>query len=371
VHKKLLPYLRCPANLSELRLQVIDTCIAHHSKEEVVQNGLLISDAGFIYPIINCIPRLLVEAVYDYKDFLQQHLPDYTTYLKHIQEKHGELLAHCASKNKKTKSSFGFEWSFLDTKKNDKLWHDDLQDLQQVLLKEFACTKDFFANKLALDAGCGHGLMTTELATLSGQSIGMELSLAVEQAYVRNTNPQAHFVQADVQLPPFALSTFDVLYSSGVLHHTNDTLLSLQKVSATLKQKGRISIWLYHPQKDWKHNVLQSMRAVFSKLPTKLSFTLILVFIFPFSFLIKKIKGKRKINAREEIIDLLDGFTPEHREEVPHDKAMQWLKDLHYRDIKIACQDQFGFSVVGEKIKILNNVPPLLFNHPAQHITHL
>jgi SAM-dependent methyltransferase len=349
VHQQLLPYLKCPATLGNLRLQVISTCIAKYSSTEVVEHGLLFAESGFVYPIINCIPRLLVEAVYDYKDFLQQHLPSYDIYLQEIESKHGKLLKACAEKNKKTKSSFGFEWSFLDTSKNDKLWHDELQDLQKVLLKEFACTANTFEQKIALDAGCGHGLMTTELAKLSGLSIGMELSKAIEAAYARNTNPNAHFVQADVQLPPFVHGTFDILYSSGVLHHTNDTFLSLQKVSNTLKSNGRLSIWLYHPQKDWKHNALQSLRNIFSKLPPKLSFILIVTFIFPFSFLIKKIKGNRKVNAREEIIDLLDGFTPEHREEVPHDKAIAWLQNLHYNDIKIACQDQFGFSVVGQK----------------------
>jgi hypothetical protein len=74
-----------------------------------------------------------------------------------------------------------------------------------------------------------------------------------------------------------------------------------------------------------------------------------MIFIFPFSFVFKKLKNKKSNNYREEIIDLLDQFTPEFRYEIPHDIAIHWLQRRQFKKIKITSLNQYGFSIVGEK----------------------
>ena len=314
-----------------------------------IKDGLLYSETGFVFPIINGIPRLLIESIYDYAGFLQQHLPGYASLKNDLEKNYKGVLDHCISKNKKTKQSFEFEWSFLDPKEKDNIWRDDSSSMPEIFLKETGEDTSFYAGKTVIDVGCGHGIMTSKIAAMASLAIGVELSKAVENAYNKNQNNNAWYVQADLQFLPFDDATFDVLYSSGVIHHTNNTELSLSLIEPVVKPGGKLCLWLYHPQNNRIHNMILWLRSITSKLPLRLSFVLLMIFVFPFTFLIKKIKNKRKISYREEIIDLLDQFTPEFRYEIPHDQAMLWLKRRKYADIHITTENQFGFSVTGNK----------------------
>jgi ubiquinone/menaquinone biosynthesis C-methylase UbiE/uncharacterized protein YbaR (Trm112 family) len=351
MQQTLLQLLRCPVTKQKLQCRTISVFKKKYGAVEVeeIKDAVLASDAGFIFPVINGIPRMLVEAIYDYASFLQEHVKDYSLIKEKLEKKYADLLNTCKKKNSKTKASFEFEWNFLKSDQKDKLWHEDLSDLTQRFLLETAEQPAFFTGKAILDAGCGHGIMTTKIGGMSAYAVGIELSKAVEQAYLRNQNQNSYYLQGDLQFLPFEKETFDVLYSSGVLHHTNNTKQSLLLTETVLKKNGKICLWLYHPQTSKIHNLLLQLRKVTSKLPVKLAFVFLAVFVFPFSFLIKKIKNKRSVNYREEMIDLLDGFTPEFRFEIKHETAIQWLTELNYHQIQITTTDQFGFSVAGVK----------------------
>jgi ubiquinone/menaquinone biosynthesis C-methylase UbiE/uncharacterized protein YbaR (Trm112 family) len=349
---ELLRYLKCPVIKTELQFQLIEEFDKKYESSTVreIKAGLLFSSAGFIFPVIDGIPRMLVEAVYDYKNFLQQHIPDYANRMQQLETVHGQLLKDCVCKNQKTKKSFEWEWNFLDASKKDKIWEKDIHSLQDVFLVETGLTNETARGLFTIDVGSGHGLMTTAIAaTTHANAIGVELSKAVENAYLRNENERAWFVQADLQYLPFAANTFDVLYSSGVIHHTNNTHESLLRVESSLKVDGLLCIWLYHPQKNLYHRIALLLRKIISKLPIQLAFVVIAVFIFPFTYLIKKIRNKKPVNCREELIYLFDSFTPEFREEVPKEKAMEWLKELDYLDIQLTTVDQYGYSITGFK----------------------
>ncbi len=347
---ELLSLLKCPLTKTDLKFELIAEFKKSYKEHEVneVYEGILYSETGFVFPIIQGIPRMLIEAVYDYQEFLQKNLKDYELTRKMLEQNFHGLLHFCSGKNRKTKNSFAFEWGFLDRKK-DKLWHDELKELSNVFINETGEPFSYFNDKTIMDAGSGHGLMTTRIATFSKYAIGMELSKAVEDAYLKNDNKQAWFIQGDIHFIPFAEYTFDVLYSSGVIHHTNNTELSLSLVEPVLKKSGKICLWLYHPQKSILHNFILFTRKITSKLPIKLSFILLSVFVFPVTFLIKMIKNKNPPNYREEMIDLLDYFTPEFRFETPQDLAVIWLQRRKYHNIKITTSNLFGFSVSAEK----------------------
>lgn len=351
MQKEFIGLLRCPISKSVLKLTILKESEKIYEggiAVPIIAEGILFSEIGLVFPIIDGIPRMLMESIYDYKDFLQQHLSNYYDYVNQLETNYPGLMKYCIEKNRKTKASFAFEWSFLDTKKNDKLWHYNLKDLKNLLFEEFDEQEAFFHNKKIIDVGCGHGLLTSNLAQMGSFAVGVELGKAVEQAYERNQTANAIYIQADLQYLPFADDEFDVLYSSGVIHHTNNTELSLSLITSLLKPKGKLSIWLYHPQKNFLHNAILFVRKFTRRLPVKVCFVFILIFIFPFSFLIKRLRG-RKVNAREEIVDLLDGFSPEFREEIEHDVAKSWLMRRYYTDIKVTTSNLFGFSFVGTK----------------------
>ncbi len=346
-----LNLIRCPISKTALRFQLISEFEKSYKNEVIteINEGLLFSETGFVFPIIDGIPRLLIESFYDYSDFLKRYVKQYEEINLSIKEKHKGLIEYCINKNKKSKQTFEFEWSFLNPQKKDKIWNDDLENLSKVFLNEMGESPDYFNGKYIMDVGCGHGLMTTCIASLSKLAIGIELSRAIENAYKRNQNKNVFYMQADLQFLPFEDHSIDVIYSSGVIHHTNNTELSLSLIEAALKSKGKLCLWLYHSQESSIHKLFLWLRKFTKNIPLKISFMFIMIFIFPFSFIFKKLKNKKSNNYREEIIDLLDQFTPEFRYEIPHDIATHWLKRRQFKKIKITSLNQYGFSIVGEK----------------------
>ena len=348
---ELLKFLKCPITKTDLRFVLISEFEKSYSGELVteIKEGLLFSETGFVFPIIDGIPRMLLESIYDYADFISKHLADYQTIKVNLEKEFKGLLNYCIQKNRKTKISFEFEWSFLNAEKKDRIWHDDTSKLTAIFLGEVGESSDYFKEKSLIDVGCGHGVMTSKIAELSKLAIGVELSKAIENAYQRNEVKNAWYIQGDLQYLPFEEVSFDVVYSSGVIHHTNNTELSLLLIEPILISGGKICLWLYHPQQKIIHKAILMLRNITSRLPLKLSFILLTIFVFPVTFLAKKIKRKHAPNYREEIIDLLDIFTPEFRFEIPSDLAAIWLRHKKYNSIQITTVNQFGFSIVGNK----------------------
>lgn len=348
MYYEFLDFLRCPISKTLLNFELISESITEAPSKEIME-GLLYSETGFIFPIIGGIPRMQVEAMYDFEEFLRKYVQNFDSIKKNLEERHTGLIAYCVKKNTKTKKSFEFEWSFLDQRKKDQIWHTSPQELTNIFLNETGENESFFKNKNVIDIGSGHGIMTAKIAEQSNIVFGIELSKAVEQAYSFNKAKNICFVQADLQFLPFDEQTFDVVYSSGVIHHTNNTELSFSSIEPVLTKGGKICLWLYHPQPSIIHQIILTIRKLTSRLPLKVAYIFILLFIFPITFTIKKIRNKRKLNYREEIIDLLDGLTPEFRDEIPQDVAISWLMKRKYQNIKITTESMFGFSITGDK----------------------
>jgi len=348
---EVLKYLRCPISKTELSFVLVKEFEKEYANLSITEicDGMLLSELGFVFPIINGIPRMTLESFYDYPEFLAAHLANYEQTKLTLEANHKVLLDHCSAKNKRTKDSFEFEWSFLNSDKKDKIWHGEISELSTVLTDEVGESIEYFNERKVIDVGCGHGIMTSKIGEVSNFAIGVELSKSVEKAYRDNKCPKAWYVQGDLQFLPFEDSTFDLLYCSGVIHHTNNTELSLLLIEPILKMDGKICLWLYHPQESTIHNIFLALRNLTKRMPLKITFIFLCIFIFPISYIIKRLKGKNSNNYREEIIDLLDLFTPEFRFEIPSDLVKVWLMRKKYTNIKITTKNKFGFSIVGDK----------------------
>ena len=91
------------------------------------------------------------------------------------------------------------------------------------------------------------------------------------------------------------------------------------------------------------------LRKLTSKMPLRVAFVFLSIFVFPLSFLVKKTRRKSPPNYREKMIDRLDAFTPEFRFEIPHGEGISWLTRRKFEHINITSADQFGFSIAAVK----------------------
>ena len=201
--EKLLETLRCPACRGMLS----------HSADMLV-----CSRCNLKYPIAANIPRLLLPAM---RDALRGE---------------GDVTVH-EETQAETARSFGYEWQSFPEMYEE--WERQFLGYMQ------PHAADFFPGKKILDAGCGNGRFAYYAAKYGAEVWAIDLGPAVEVAR-RNTEPRnVHVVQADLHNPPFALESFDFIYSIGVLHHLPNPEAAFQNLLRFLKRGGVVQIYLY------------------------------------------------------------------------------------------------------------------------------
>jgi len=196
----LLETLRCPSCRSGLTLS---------------NDALNCSHCNLVYPIVDGIPRLLLPSM---RDALN-----------------GEK--RITSIEAETARTFGYEWHRFPEMYEE--WEKQFLNYMQ------PHAADFFPGKKILDAGCGNGRFAYYAAKYGAEVWAIDLGPAVEVAQ-RNTQARnVHVVQADLNNPPFALESFDFIYSIGVLHHLPNPEAAFQNLLRFLKPGGVVQIYLY------------------------------------------------------------------------------------------------------------------------------
>jgi SAM-dependent methyltransferase len=101
-----------------------------------------------------------------------------------------------------------------------------------------------------LEIGCGTGQMSLYLARGSRVVIGADLtraSLLLGAAAARRFRINGvQFIETDLHRPGLRPGAFDVVYSSGVLHHTPDPRASFARIAQLARPGGMIVLGLYN-----------------------------------------------------------------------------------------------------------------------------
>ena len=100
-----------------------------------------------------------------------------------------------------------------------------------------------------LEVGVGQGTDLVQFAKGGADVFGIDitqrhLDLATRNFELRGLH--AGLQRATAAAIPFADNTFDLVYSFGVLHHTNDTVRCISECHRVLKPGGKVVLGLYH-----------------------------------------------------------------------------------------------------------------------------
>lgn len=228
----LLPLLRCPA---------CSLPIAHHPID-ALGDGILEHDGGECrekYPIIGGIPRLLLGAG-----------------RAEIVRAHRDWFARTAGA-----SALGTAWQSEGL--NDPVvggFDDEWQrfgavgttDQADLFTKYFDLLppERFAASETVLDAGCGAGRWTYEVACRGPRVIAVDLGRSIEVARANTPADRVWCIQADVTALPLAIESVDWAYSLGVLHHTKNPELGLKKIVDIVRPGGAVLLYLYYSFED-------------------------------------------------------------------------------------------------------------------------
>lgn len=350
MQRNLLNLLLCPIDKNNLELQVFKTENRKYPQKTVeeIMEGLLISGSGFIYPIVGGVPRMQLDAFLEYGDMISLNYRDYEAVKNTLLENYGYIINQVIKKTKKTKKSFSQEWKIFKYE-GDKTWGFTKDVRKKRFLDEIDFTKEELAGKTLLDVGCGNGVLTNAIADYDVLTIGIDVSYSIERAFQNNDNPNAHFIQCDLQNPPFIANFFDIVYSTGVIHHTNNTELSFSCLTPLVKPNGRLYVWLYKPEKDLRHRAIVQVRKFTHRLPIWLQYPLYLLFLVPWGLLKERLRGK-KLSWREQLINYFDVLSCEFRYEHTPDEVKIWYLKRSFSNLKVTVIEYLGFGIYGDKL---------------------
>lgn len=127
-------------------------------------------------------------------------------------------------------------------------------------------TLEDFTGKTALDCGCGRGQHLSFLIPYISRAVGVDLNtVQTAQKYV--VSDKVQFISDNIATMSLG-EQFDIVYSIGVLQHTDDPGSSFTNIKKHLKSGGRLIIWVYAWEGNFINRILLEplTRHFFSKL---------------------------------------------------------------------------------------------------------
>lgn len=246
-------------------------------------------------------------------------------------------------------SNFGFEWTKYARTLSSEI---GTYPAEEVFRSKTGFMPEDIKGKWILDAGCGMGVFAEVASRWGAKVVGIDLSRAAEVAAQnladRNNVRVCH---ADLRRLPFAASSFDFIYSIGVLHHTPNCEQSFKGLIPYLKPGGVIAIWLYSAY-DRDYRMSDLYRRITTKLPLHILHRLCVMAtsLYYVHRALRLVPGVGRYLSRAlyylvpmslqknrelRILDTFDWYSPKFQSKHTYEEVFGWFDGCGLRDIRV------------------------------------
>jgi SAM-dependent methyltransferase len=228
-----------------------------------------------------------------------------------------------------------------------------MQDDNRWLFEEWILpvTLEDFRGKTVLDCGCGGGQHVEFTSPVAAHVTAVDLN-ALESAKERNAaRTNIDFVEADIATMNLG-KTFDVVYSIGVLHHTDDPTASFRNIAKHCRSDGRVLVWVYSKEgnflNEWALEPLKRVlidhlpRSVVLLLARVLTALLYIpiytVYLLPLRFLpfFEYFQNWRRLSFKRNMLNVFDKLNAPQTWFIPRQMVEEWFKDTDFTDVRIS-----------------------------------
>lgn len=251
--------------------------------------------------------------------------------------------------------SFGFQWQRYNRTQLDT---EECRQSESDFSQRTGFTPEDLKGKLVLDVGCGMGRFAEVATRWGARVVGIDLSAAAQVAARNLSSRDFVAFQADVFALPFALESFDYIYSIGVLHHTPDCEKAVKALPPLLKPGGYLAVWLYSGYNKW-YRFSDIYRRVTHRMPPQLLHGILSVAVPVLNGLdrgLRVIPGigapiagavhhvfpvNRHANREWRVLDTFDWYSPRYQSKHTYEQVFRWfessgMEDLHVVEVPIA-----------------------------------
>lgn len=223
-------------------------------------------------------------------------------------------------------------------------------------------TLEDFRDKLVLEAGCGGGQHTRFVANVATHVVAVDLN-SIDVAINRNSDiKNVEFIDADISEMSLGRK-FDVVYSIGVIHHTDDPDKTVKNLIAHLKPGGRFIVWVYSREGNWiAKNIVERGRQLFLKNLSTSSILRISQFItalmylpiytaymLPLRFLpyFEYFSNFRKLSFRRNTLNVFDKLNAPQVEFIDRNRVLNWFDSAKFSDVHLASYKGVSWQASG------------------------
>jgi SAM-dependent methyltransferase/uncharacterized protein YbaR (Trm112 family) len=343
-------------------------------REEILE-GALACVCGLVYPVVDGIPRMIRNAREEYPEFFARHgLAGVPKAVPASVSAAVPAARTAISSDARSPKSFGMQWTLYQ--EGDHTWFKDDAGLRkQEFLYNLQTTPEELRGSTLLDGGCGNGELTRAVAEYGPEIVGMDFSRSVEHARRRlfekgsAVSHKVHYLQGNILEIPLLPASFDMVHTSGVLHHTPSTYRAFRSISRVVKPGSKLYVQLYRLRPAWIHAVNVSLRAVTTRLPMNLLYGLcyattpVHAGLSRLVHFLRREPAPPKATARERAVQMFDNYSPpfQYRHTVP--EIMDLFRGEGYTDLKDVTLDNEArhmLAVLGRKVAQSEAAAPAL-----------
>jgi SAM-dependent methyltransferase len=207
--------------------------------------------------------------------------------------------------------------------------------------------REFFAGKLALDAGCGSGRWTYALAELGADVVAIDLTAGgLESAYeMLGDRPNVSFCQADLFNLPFRPQSFDFVMSWGVLHHTRDTRSAFANLPPLVGPNGTLYVMVYERVAPLQLFFTNGLRALMRRLPDERRYAacrflvvknpLLYRALAPFLMVSRYDPANSELDRKTLQFGLFDAYSPRYNHVHTAAEVVRWFEESGFKDMTV------------------------------------
>jgi uncharacterized protein YbaR (Trm112 family) len=378
MNPKILTMICCPMCKGELDLRafqkerVEQSLLRGETKHlEIVQTGILLcAHCNTWFPIHAYVPVMLIFETKFHRRFAQEHSQQLASFAGY------KMPAGSPRPGERSvQATFTEEWDLVQQDELSFLYSmDDLKSLNRdVWLKWINESPDSI--NAVLEVGCGLYEPMALQSVLNGAEVfAIDLNFALLNAGESlRKNPSIHPIIASLFHLPFRSSSFDLVYSQGVIMATYSTLEAFKAIADHVRPGRYLFVWVYALDDRLvpggavgaTARVLYAIEALLRPLVSFAPGVLRTPFFRAVAFLTHPVirtrvrhKGKWRLRNTEHI--LRDWLSPRYAHRHSYNEVLEWFEDNGFRVVdvqsprayrKLFQKRVFGVGVTGKRLQ--------------------